>query len=142
MHELRYIMAGMVLWNNLPSVILNEIFSYLVHEDKVRASSTCKNWRFALSHPRCWRNVNFLIKPNKEFDNIERTRYLINCAARKLHNANIMFDSMDAMCVEETANVLENLAENGNLRRLFLKPSNCSLVCPGEQDAWPKYIER
>uniref|UniRef100_A0A1B6LRU6 F-box domain-containing protein n=1 Tax=Graphocephala atropunctata TaxID=36148 RepID=A0A1B6LRU6_9HEMI len=135
-------MAGEVSWNNLPSVILNEVFSYLSHNDKVRASSTCKNWRFALSHPRCWRNVHFVIKPSDKSNDIARTRYLVDCAARKLHNASVTFDSMDLVCVQETSNVVESLSENANLRRLFFKPSNCSLVCPGEQDDWPKYIER
>ncbi|XP_046661224.1 F-box only protein 33 [Homalodisca vitripennis] len=135
-------MAGEVSWNNLPSVILNEVFSYLSHNDKVRASSTCKNWRLALSHPRCWRKVHFVIKPSDKSNNIERTRYLVDFAARKLHHASVTFDSMDVVCVQETSNVVESLSENSNLRRLFFKPSNCSLVCPGEQDDWPKYVER
>jgi len=136
-------MAGEVSWNNLPSVILNEIFSYLSHNDKVRASSTCKNWRFALSHPRCWRNVDFVVKPQDNLaKSIARTRYLLECAARKLHNAVITFDSMDPSCVDEISNVIESLSENVNLKRLILKPSNCSLDCPSGQGDWAKYIER
>ncbi|XP_054278398.1 F-box only protein 33-like [Macrosteles quadrilineatus] len=136
-------MAGEVSWNNLPSVILNEIFSYLSHNDKVRASSTCSNWRLALSHPKCWRNVKFVVKPQDNFANsIARTRYLVEFAARKLHNAVITFDSMDPACVDEISNVIESLAENANLKSLFLNPSNCSLDCPsGQGDDWSKYIE-
>lgn len=130
-----------VSWSNLPSVILNEVFCYLSHNDKINASSTCKNWRYALSHPICWRNVHFVIKIQDDTNNIARTRFLVDCAARKLHKATVTFDSMDANCVEETTNVLGHLSENVNLRRLFLKPTNCSLVCPGNQDNWTK-IER
>jgi len=135
-------MAGEVSWNNLPSVVLNEVFFYLSTNEKVQASSTCKNWRSALSHPRCWRNVHFVLKPQGIEKNIARTRYLIDCAAKKLHNANVTFDSMDSACVEEVSNLLENLAESVNLKRLFLNPSNCSLVCPGSQEEWSLYVER
>lgn len=135
-------MSGNVFWNNLPIVILNEIFNYLPLIDKINSSSTCKTWRLALSHPSCWRSVHFYIKAQERSDNIERTRFLIECAARKIHSARISLDSMDAISVEEIANVLENLSENRNLRKLIFNPSNCSLVCPGEHSDWPKYIER
>lgn len=135
-------MAGKVSWNNLPIVILNEIFHYLPLSDKIHTSSTCRNWRLGLSHPSCWRTVHFFMKAHERSENIERTRFLIEFAARKIHCARISFDSIDPISVEEIANVLEQLSENRNLRKLIFNPSNCSLVCPVEQGDCPKYIER
>lgn len=133
-------------WNILPSVILSEIYSYLSRGDKICASMTCKNWRYALGYPHfgsrlCWRKVHFVIKLQDNKSNIERTRFLINCAARKLQKAIITFDSMDVFCVKETSNVLKHLSESVSLKALFLKPTNCSLACPDDHDQWSN-VER
>lgn len=129
-------------WNNLPSVILYEIFSYLSFKDKIRASSTCHNWRFALYHPSFWKNVHFKLKSNDQ-NSIAKSQYLASCSARKLRNATVTFNSMDPLCVEETAKVIENLSDNSNLRSFFLIPSHCSIDYPGEScKAKKSYFER
>lgn len=134
--------ADVVCWNNLPSVILYEIFSYLTHKDKIVASSTCHNWRFALNHPSFWKNVHFKMKSSDE-NSVSRIQYLSSCSSRKLRNATVTFDSINVICVEQVAKVIENLLDNFNLKILYLKPSNCTIDCPGENELAKKmYFDR
>ncbi|XP_075215156.1 F-box only protein 33-like isoform X2 [Lycorma delicatula] len=121
--------AEEVCWNNLPSVILYEIFSYLSLEDKIRASSSCKHWRYALYHPSFWKNVHLKLKSNDP-DNVSKTQYFTSCLGSKLQNLTVTFDSVDPVCVEELANVLQSLIGNFNLRNISLVPSHCSLEYP------------
>uniref|UniRef100_A0A1B6C1Q6 F-box domain-containing protein n=1 Tax=Clastoptera arizonana TaxID=38151 RepID=A0A1B6C1Q6_9HEMI len=134
--------AGVVSWNNLPSVILYEIFSYLTSKEKILASSTCHNWRFALNHSSFWKNVHFKMKSSDE-DSECRIQYLSSCSSKKLHNATITFDSINILCIEQVAKVLENIVDNCNLKSLYLKPSNCTIDCPGESEKNKKqYFDR
>lgn len=41
-------------WNNLPSVILCNIYSYLSTNDRLHASSTCGSWRNIIYHLSLW----------------------------------------------------------------------------------------
>ena len=134
-------MATVECWNNLPSVILLEVFSYLPQEDKIRASSTCKNWRCALYHPRFWQNIHFKAKSNDK-NGMSRTRYLSDCFAKKLRNATISFDSLDPLCVQETAMVLQKLCENNLLQRLILIPSRCRFECPGRYNEQSQFFKK
>ncbi|PSN53043.1 hypothetical protein C0J52_03960 [Blattella germanica] len=133
-------MATEGCWNNLPSVILLEIYSYLPQEDKIRASSTCKHWRYALYHPSFWQSIHFKAK-TKDQNSTSRTRYLTDCFAKKLRNATVSFDSMDPLCVQEAARVLQKLCENDHLQRLILIPSHCRFECPGRIDEQKQFFK-
>lgn len=132
--------TGGGLWSDLPSVILVEVFSYLSQEDKIRASSTCKNWRFALYHPSFWQSIHFKAK-TKDQNSLSRTRYLTDCFAKKLRNATVTFDSMDPLCVQEAARVLQKVCDNDHLRRLLLIPSHCRFECPGRIDEQKQFFK-
>jgi F-box protein 33 len=132
--------AGVGLWSDLPSVILVEVFSYLSQEDKIRASSTCENWRFALYHPSFWQSIHFKAKTEDQ-NSLSRTRYLTDCFAKKLRNATVTFDSMDPLCVQEAARVLQKLCDNDHLRRLLLIPSHCQFECPGRIDEQKQFFK-
>lgn len=42
-------------WNNLPSVVIYDVFQLLTNkQDLLNASSTCKNWRSCIFHPKLW----------------------------------------------------------------------------------------
>ena len=128
-------------WSRLPTVILVEVFSYLPKEDKIRASSTCRHWRFALYHPSFWQTVHFKAK-TKDENSLSRTRYLTDCFAKKLRNAIVSFDSMDALCVEEAARVLQKISDNDHVRRLVLVPSHCRFECPGRIDEQKQFFKK
>ncbi|XP_067002724.2 F-box only protein 33 [Anabrus simplex] len=128
-------------WSNLPSVILVEIFSYLSHSDKISAASTCKYWRCALFHPSFWQTIHFKAK-TKDRNSILRTRYLSSFFSKKLRNTTVSFDSMDPLCVQEAARVIQKLCDNDHLRRLFLFPSHCRLECPGKEGDGRQFFER
>ncbi|XP_072040688.1 F-box/LRR-repeat protein 12-like [Amphiura filiformis] len=44
-------------FDNLPSVVVNHIFSYLEHKDLCRMSQVCKQWHDAARNPRLWKIV-------------------------------------------------------------------------------------
>lgn len=128
-------------WNNLPSVILIEVFSYLPQEDKIRASSTCKHWRYALYHPSFWQTIHFKAK-TKDQNSLSRTRFLTDCFAKKLRNAMVCFDSMDPLCVQEATRVLQKICDNDHLRRLMLMPSHSRFECPGRIDEQKQFFKQ
>ncbi|XP_071448888.1 F-box only protein 33-like [Hetaerina americana] len=128
-------------WENLPSVILLEIFSYLSHEDKIRASSVCRQWRCTLFHSTFLRSIHFKAR-TEDLNSLARTRYLSSCFAKKLRNAIVSLDSLNPLCVREVARVLQKLSENSFVRRLILKPSHCRFECPGIEREKLHFIER
>lgn len=47
-------MAVNYSWNNLPSVVIYDVFQFLNKQDLLNASISCKNWRACLFHPKIW----------------------------------------------------------------------------------------
>lgn len=47
-------MAVNYSWNNLPSVVIYDVFQFLDKQDLLNASTTCRNWRACLFHPKIW----------------------------------------------------------------------------------------
>ena len=43
-----------ITWNNLPSVVIYDVFQFLGKQDLLNASTACKNWRACLFHPKIW----------------------------------------------------------------------------------------
>lgn len=46
-------------WNNLPNLLLENIFSYLNAKEKHNASITCKSWFTIFSLPYSWHTFVF-----------------------------------------------------------------------------------
>ena len=128
-------------WNNLPSVILLEVFKYLPRNDTISASSTCKQWRRHLYHAPLWRSLTFEIYSHDK-NTIARNRYLASCFAKKLRSATVKFDSLDSVCVEEAARVVKKLSKNQDLRKFHLMPSNCRFEFPGDSEGQEQFLER
>lgn len=112
-------------WNNLPSVILQEIFSYLPQENRIKASQVCKNWRYALFHPSFWRKITFVLKDE---DSISWARFLADCFGLSVHEATIRCDI--ACHIVETSHLLKKLCCNRQLRKLYLEYSSSIFECP------------
>ncbi|XP_078037419.1 F-box only protein 39 [Augochlora pura] len=49
------------MWDQLPELILTQIFSHLDREDRANVAQTCQSWNRALSSPVLWRSVTVLI---------------------------------------------------------------------------------
>ncbi|GAB1865407.1 F-box only protein 33 [Camponotus japonicus] len=106
-------------WNNLPSVILQEIFSYLSHETRIRASQVCRNWRYTLFHPSFWKKITFVFRDE---DSVLWARSLANYFALSVHEATIRWDKpIHIDYVGETYKLLKQLSHNKQLRKLFLE---------------------
>lgn len=111
-------------WNNLPSLILNEIFSYLEYKDKLVASTTCKQWRSALHHTNQLPDVHLQIRKQDE-DKIIKSNYIAQHIACKVKHLTVSFDSISALCLELLSNILEELASNPLVKDVILNPSHC-----------------
>lgn len=111
-------------WNILPSLILNEIFSYLEYKDKLQASSTCKQWRIAFHHTNQVPDVNFHIRKYDE-DKVIKSNYIAQCIARKVKHLTVSFDSISSLCLQLLANILEELSTNSKVQSVILNPSHC-----------------
>ncbi|XP_011139498.1 F-box only protein 33 isoform X2 [Harpegnathos saltator] len=113
--------SGGPSWDNLPSVILQEIFSYLSHESRIKASQVCRNWRYTLFHPSFWRKISFVFKDE---DSVSWVRFMADCFALSVHEATIRWDISSRRyidCMSETYNLLKKLSYNRQLRKLFLE---------------------
>ncbi|XP_015177441.1 PREDICTED: F-box only protein 33 [Polistes dominula] len=117
-------------WSNLPCVILQEIFSYLSHENRIIASQVCRNWRTTLFHPSFWRKITFVLKDS---DSILWSRSLADSFGLSVHEATIKCDIPSH--IVETSYILKKLSCNRQLRKLFLEYS--SNIC--ERTNW--YME-
>ncbi|XP_011057551.1 PREDICTED: F-box only protein 33-like [Acromyrmex echinatior] len=108
-------------WDNLPTVILQEIFSYLSHETRIRASQVCKNWRYTLFHPNFWKKITFVFRDQ---DSVLWARFLANRFALSVHEATIRWAksrSRKINCTGETYRLLKKLSHNRQLRKLCLE---------------------
>lgn len=111
-------------WNNLPSLILNEIFSYLQYRDKLQASSTCKQWRIALHHTNQLADVHFQIRKDDE-DIVVKSNYIAQYIAHKVKHLTVSFDSISAVCLQLLSNILQEVSTNSKVKQVVLNPSHC-----------------
>ncbi|XP_058810849.1 F-box only protein 33 [Phymastichus coffea] len=116
-------------WDNLPSVILLEIFTYLPHENRIQASQVCRNWRYTLFHPSFWKKITFNLTDS---DSILWSRCLSNWFKFSVQEVTIRCESSNAF-VREALYVLQKLSENRQLRKLFLEPSKCMFEYPNQE---------
>lgn len=49
------------MWDQLPELILTEIFSHLGNKDRATSGQVCRVWEQALSSPILWRSVTVLV---------------------------------------------------------------------------------
>lgn len=49
------------MWDQLPELILTQIFGYLDHADRASIDEVCRAWNRALSSPVLWRSVTVVI---------------------------------------------------------------------------------
>ncbi|KAG7211356.1 hypothetical protein KM043_010646 [Ampulex compressa] len=104
-------------WDSLPSVILEQIFSYLPQESRLRASQVCKNWRSTFFHPSFWKKITFTLT---DWESISWARFLADSFGRSVHEVTIRcYLSRDL--IEESSFLLTKLFHNRHLRKLFLE---------------------
>ncbi|XP_076169743.1 F-box only protein 33 [Ptiloglossa arizonensis] len=117
-------------WNNLPSVILQEIFSYLPHNSRLKASQVCKNWRYALFHPSFWKKITFALEYE---DSISWARFLGESFGLSVQDVTIRCDKPNHSA-DETLALLKKLSCNSQLRKLFLESSSSSFEYEDDED--------
>ncbi|KFM74832.1 F-box only protein 33, partial [Stegodyphus mimosarum] len=118
------------LWNNLPSIIIVEIFSFLTVKDRLNASSVCKAWRNNLFHPKLWRKVVFQLNScdNKTVNqNNDGARFLAKHCGRFAREVVIEVNSSNPKDVQLCKDILKVLTFNNNLRALSIKPRSSRL---------------
>ncbi|XP_033751138.1 F-box only protein 33-like [Pecten maximus] len=119
-------MAADPNWAVLPSVTLVEIFSYLSHDDKLRASSVCKRWRSCLFHPNLWQKIYFQLHSSKRM----KTKFLADRCGHFVREITIKFCSHNITDVRECGRILEIMKINKNLQQFCLQPSSCHMEWP------------
>lgn len=122
-------MAADPNWAVLPSVLLVDIFSYLSHEDRLKASSVCTRWRNCIFHPLLWHKIHFQLS----FSNRLKTTFLADRCGHFVREAVIEFCSHSITEVRECARILYILSGNKNLQYFSLRPSSCHIEWPDTQ---------
>ncbi|XP_012259460.2 F-box only protein 39-like [Athalia rosae] len=49
------------MWDQLPELVLTEIFKHLTRRDQVNSGKVCRSWNQALASPLLWRSVKVII---------------------------------------------------------------------------------
>ncbi|CAL1285883.1 unnamed protein product [Larinioides sclopetarius] len=133
------------LWNNLPSIIIVEIFSFLSLRDRLNASSVCKAWRNNLFHPKLWRKVVFQLNScdNKTVNQSNGARFLAKHCGRFVREVIIEVNSSNPRDVQLCKEVLKVLTYNNNLRALSIKPLSSRLEWTDYNDtlSLDQYVE-
>lgn len=119
-------MAADPNWAVLPSVSLVEIFSYLSHDGKLKASSVCKRWRSCLFHPNLWQKIDFQLHSSKRI----QSKFLADRCGHFVREITIKFCSHNITDVRECGRILEIMKSNRNLQKFCLQPSSCHLEWP------------
>ena len=107
-------------WADLPSVVLDEIFSLLSSKDRLSASSTCRNWRDHLFLPKFWQTISF----NLGYRGRMRTKFLSAKCGKFIKEAMIDFNPTRVVQVWDCCRLLQLLSANPYLERISLRPSN------------------
>ena len=122
-------MASIVCWNNLPSVVLLEIFKMISHEERINASTTCKEWRKALFFPNFWRDLSINIYSKNDKYAVERCQFFTRSFISYLRTVRIIF-SYKKNYLSQVAEVLSKLSGNRQMKKLFLYGFGKSSVNP------------
>ncbi|KAK6624779.1 hypothetical protein RUM44_011639 [Polyplax serrata] len=112
-------MASVVCWNNLPSVVLLEIFKMISHEERINASTTCREWRKALFFPNFWRDLTIKVYSKNDRYAVERCQFFAKSFLLSLRNVRIIFSYKKSYLMQVTE-VLCKLSENRQVKKLFL----------------------
>lgn len=113
-------------WNDIPNVVLDQIFAHLSWPDTVNASSTCKRWRCGLYHPCFWKSISFSLTALDK-DKEEKAKYFMHVFGKIVKYVDIIFDSLDPMSSLLTDDLLNVLADNAQLKKLMLVPNRYAL---------------
>ncbi|XP_050541783.1 uncharacterized protein LOC126905780 isoform X2 [Daktulosphaira vitifoliae] len=138
------IVATFSKWNNLPSTVLHLIFKKLPQKERIKASSSCKNWRQALFHPAFWINIRIPITTKNDIFSVQdRILYFnINIIPLASH-VTIPLEICSVSCFKLAILVVQSLKNNGLLKSLIIEPvySSTSLESNGELKCISKSLE-
>lgn len=117
-------------WNNLPSLTLHQVFTYLPPESRVAASSTCKHWRTALYHPLFWRSLALDISSTESSysDVKSKVEHANEHLVTLVHNFRLTFDARSTQCFKLASSVIKTLLDNQLLKNVEIKLSNSELL--------------
>lgn len=116
-------------WNALPSLALHQIFTYLLPESRVAASSTCKHWRTALYHPLFWHTLSLDISStrNSYSDVKSKVKHANKNLVTLVRDFRLTFDSRSTQCFELASSVIRALLDNQLLRNIDIELSHCEI---------------
>ncbi|XP_050521253.1 F-box only protein 33-like isoform X2 [Daktulosphaira vitifoliae] len=108
-------------WNTLPSLVLHQIFKYLLPESRLAASSICKNWRSALYHPQFWHHIDLNITTISNNDIKSKVQYINSCIVPLVQNIRISVDPFNLECLKLTVSTIDALLDNHLLKTIDIE---------------------
>ncbi|CAF0954244.1 unnamed protein product [Didymodactylos carnosus] len=120
-------------WNNLPNVVLIEIFTLLSDSDLLNTSSTCINWRRIFYHPKLWSKQRLQLKLIDRTYNLSAYRYKMQNFLLYSQLVELRFDPTQILILKEILQAFEILACNRQLKSLILRPITSS-SCLNEKE--------
>ncbi|CAF0773465.1 unnamed protein product, partial [Didymodactylos carnosus] len=120
-------------WNDLPNVVLIEIFTLLSKNDLLNASSTCTNWRQIFYHPKMWSKKRLRLKLIDRAYDLSAYRYKMQNFLLYSQLVELRFDPTQILILKEIFQVFEILAYSRQLKSLILRPITSS-SCLNEKE--------
>lgn len=113
-------------WSDLPSVVLVQMYSALPWQDRLRASSSCKNWRESVFQVPLSPSLTLNLQ-NYEVDG-PKVKFLTQHFVHKVTNLTIIFNPTCLKIMDLLETVLTQLALNRTLECLKLRFAEESLT--------------
>ncbi|XP_067647451.1 F-box only protein 33 isoform X2 [Eurosta solidaginis] len=115
-------------WEQLPTLILGNIYEYLEPRDRLNASQTCRHWRGVLFQKRFFNNFKFKLHINNDRQCTFFRQTFCNLASE----VTLIFDFLNVFHIEKIRRILYRIARCDNLQGLHFCTNSVGLVPPGD----------
>ncbi|XP_020715027.1 F-box only protein 33 [Ceratitis capitata] len=116
-------------WDQIPTLVLGNIYEYLQQRDRLNASQTCRHWRGVLFQKRFFNNFKFKLHINNERQCIFFRQTICNLAKE----VTIKFDYLNIYHIVKVKGILYKIARCENLQGLHFSTNAVNLTPTGDK---------
>lgn len=122
-------MAEKSNWNNLPSVVLLEIFKRLSSSDRISASSTCKQWRRTLFCSNFSPDLSLYYSENE--NQLKRAQFFVTSFLTSCRSVAFIFSDYPKY-LKQLSEAFDILGENHLVQEIHILGHKQNLRCADE----------
>ncbi|XP_055384297.1 uncharacterized protein LOC129613969 [Condylostylus longicornis] len=116
-------------WGKIPTLALENIFSYLDRKSVLTASSTCLHWRSVVFQKKFFTNFKFRL----QIDDDKQCQFFLHCLVNLVSELTIVFDFLNVYHIDKIRRVLYRIVKCDQLRGIRFETNSVGLPVPGEK---------